>query len=53
MRGALASWLVSKITASFRNGSIRWNGIEAMPSVAGTVERTRGESRSTVLSAPG
>ena len=31
MRGASASWLVSKITASLRKGSIRLNGIEAMP----------------------
>jgi hypothetical protein len=31
MRGAVASWLVSKITASLRKGSIRLNGIEAMP----------------------
>ena len=43
MRGAAASSLVSKITASLRNGSIRLNGIEAMPSSAMSRERTFGD----------
>src|SRR5678815_3473865 len=44
MRGALASSSPSKITASVRNGSIRLNGIEAMPSRATSRERMRGDT---------
>ena len=45
MRGAASSSLLSKITASFRNGSIRWNGIDGMPPLPSSVERIRGDSR--------
>ncbi len=49
IRGAAASSLVSKITASFRNGSIRLNGIDAIPSIASSVERTRGDRLASPL----
>ena len=49
MRGAACSASVSKMTASFMNGSIRFRGIDATAPVA-TLARTFGDSL-TVLSA--
>ena len=46
MRGATASWLSVKMTASFRNGSMRWNGIEGNASASSDVPRARGDSLS-------
>ena len=50
MRGAPSSSLVSKTTASFRNGPIRCSGIDAMAPLSSSSLRTRGDSL-TVLPA--
>ena len=44
MRGAVSSSLVLKITASFRKGSMRWNGMEGMAPRSLRWLRTFGDS---------